>query len=248
MSNNTETVHTNDDKTENEPNNINTSTPIRLFGQFKQNGSSFSNFRQLSSNGDNSSSSPSATTTTTSYFTNTISKISSANNGGFGSSSASLAASLAPLSSNQQLFGATNDAKSTSLAEKEEKEEDDNDDDKEDDDNDEDENNKTTPSLFETAAEYEAKRASTHPAANIQGDTSTGEEHEVTKFQMAGKLYMYSPEQQQFVERGYGILKINECHDPSDWNKLQARLIIFPYDCVRDTSIDTNILVDTDRN
>ncbi|CAF3826917.1 unnamed protein product [Adineta steineri] len=226
MSNNTETVHTNDDKTENEPNNINTSTPIRLFGQFKQNGSSFSNFRQLSSNGDNSSSSPSATTTTTSYFTNTISKISSANNGGFGSSSASLAASLAPLSSNQQLFGATNDTKSTSLAEKEEKEEDDNDDDKEDDDNDEDENNKTTPSLFETAAEYEAKRASTHPAANIQGDTSTGEEHEVTKFQMAGKLYMYSPEQQQFVERGYGILKINECHDPSDWNKLQARLIM----------------------
>ncbi|CAF0836765.1 unnamed protein product [Adineta steineri] len=224
MSNNTETVSTNDDKTENEPNNINTSTPIRLFGQFKQNGSSFSNFRQLSSNGDNSPS-PS-TTTTTSYFANTVSKISSANNGGFGSSSTSLAASLAPLSSNKQLFGATNDAKSTLLAEKEEKEEDDNDDDKEDDDNDEDENNKTTPSLFETAAEYEAKRASTHPAANIQGDTSTGEEHEVTKFQMAGKLYMYSPEQQQFVERGYGILKINECHDPSDWNKLQARLIM----------------------
>jgi len=45
-------------------------------------------------------------------------------------------------------------------------------------------NNKTTPSLFETAAEYEAKRASTHPTANIQGDTSTGEEHEVTKFQV----------------------------------------------------------------
>jgi hypothetical protein len=41
---------------------------------------------------------------------------------------------------------------------------------------------------------------------------------------MAGKLYMYNPEQQQFVERGYGILKINESHDPSDWNKLQARL------------------------
>jgi len=41
---------------------------------------------------------------------------------------------------------------------------------------------------------------------------------------MAGKLFMYNPEQQQFVERGYGILKINESHDPSDWNKLQARL------------------------
>ncbi|CAF4679776.1 unnamed protein product, partial [Rotaria magnacalcarata] len=65
--------------------------------------------------------------------------------------------------------------------------------------------------------EYEAKRASTHPSANIQGDTSTGEEHEVTKFQMAGKLYMYNPEQQQYAERGYGILKINESHDPSDW-------------------------------
>lgn len=41
---------------------------------------------------------------------------------------------------------------------------------------------------------------------------------------MAGKLYMYSPEQQTYVERGIGILKINESHDPSDWNKLQARL------------------------
>lgn len=43
---------------------------------------------------------------------------------------------------------------------------------------------KPTPSLFETAAEYEAKRASAHPIAHIQGDTSTGEEHEVTKFQV----------------------------------------------------------------
>ena len=68
------------------------------------------------------------------------------------------------------------------------------DEDEGDEDEDEDENNKTTPSLFETAAEYEAKRASTHPAANIQGDTSTGEEHEVTKFQVwrfliSNKLY-----------------------------------------------------------
>ncbi|CAF1349597.1 unnamed protein product [Rotaria sordida] len=96
----------------------------------------------------------------------------------------------------------------------------------EDDDDNNDDNNKTIPSLFETAAEYEAKRASTHPIANIQGDTSTGEEHEVTKFQMAGKLFMYHPEQQQYVERGYGILKINESHDPSDWDILHARLIM----------------------
>ena len=40
------------------------------------------------------------------------------------------------------------------------------------------------PSLMEKAAEYEAKRAFTHPSANIQGDTSTGEEHEITKFQV----------------------------------------------------------------
>ena len=41
---------------------------------------------------------------------------------------------------------------------------------------------------------------------------------------MAGKLFMYNGEQQQFVERGYGILKINESHDSSDWDRLQARL------------------------
>jgi hypothetical protein len=35
---------------------------------------------------------------------------------------------------------------------------------------------------------------------------------------------MYNAEQQQFVERGYGILKINEFQDPSDWDRLQARL------------------------
>ncbi|CAF4433850.1 unnamed protein product, partial [Adineta steineri] len=79
-------------------------------------------------------------------------------------------------------------------------------------------------SLLETVAEYEAKRASTDPATAIQGDTSTGEEDEITKFHMAGKLFMYNAEQQQFVERGYGILKINENHDPSDWDRLQARI------------------------
>ena len=47
-----------------------------------------------------------------------------------------------------------------------------------------DDENKDEPSLLEKAAEYEAKRAFTHPSANIQGDTSTGEEHEITKFQV----------------------------------------------------------------
>ena len=100
---------TNDDQTEKESssslfNNVNTSTPTRLFGQFKPNGTGFSNFGQLSSNGDNSS----PTTTTTSYFTSTLSKLSSTNGGfggggGFGSSSSSLSASLAPLSSKYEI-------------------------------------------------------------------------------------------------------------------------------------------------
>jgi len=78
---------------------MNTSTPVRLFGQFKQNGNGFSNFGQLSTNGDNSSSS------TPSYFTSTLSKISTTNgSGGFGSSSTSLAASLAPLTSKYKIM------------------------------------------------------------------------------------------------------------------------------------------------
>jgi len=64
-------------------------------------------------------------------------------------------------------------------------------------DDDEDENDKTAPSLFETAAEYEAKRASTHPSANIQGDTSTGEEHEVTKFQVLKIQKFFFPQQKK---------------------------------------------------
>ncbi|CAF4900571.1 unnamed protein product [Rotaria sp. Silwood1] len=243
MSDNAETVTTNDNKTEKETSpspspssssfdNMNMSTPVRLFGQFKQNGTGFNNFGQLSSNGENASSSTTTTTTTTSYFTSTVSKLSSTISGGFGSSSTSLAASLAPLSSNKTLFGGSSNTTSSVLKndrrnkDDDEEDEDDEEDKEDNDDDDDDDNNKTTPSLFETAAEYEAKRASTHPIVNIQGDTSTGEEHEVTKFQMAGKLYMYHPEQQQYAERGYGILKINESHDPSDWNKLHARLIM----------------------
>lgn len=59
---------------------------------------------------------------------------------------------------------------------------------KDDEANDEEENdekeddNKAT--LLETVAEYEAKRASINPATTIQGDTSTGEENEITKFQV----------------------------------------------------------------
>lgn len=101
--------------------------------------------------------------------------------------------------------------------------------DNDDDDNkkdDNDDNDEDKSSLLENVAEYEAKRASIHPTVTIEGDTSTGEENEITKFQMAGKLFMYNGEQQQFVERGYGILKINESHDPTDWDRLQARLIM----------------------
>ena len=35
---------------------------------------------------------------------------------------------------------------------------------------------------------------------------------------------MYNGEQQQFVERGYGILKINETYDVSNWDVLHARI------------------------
>ena len=55
------------------------------------------------------------------------------------------------------------------------------------------EENQSTASLLEKAAEYEAKRASTHPAAYIQGDTSTGEEHEVTKFQVISTEFIEFP-------------------------------------------------------
>lgn len=103
-----ETVKSNDDQTEKQSsassfNNVNTSTNVRLFGQFKSNGNGFSNFGKLSSNGSDSS--PTTTTnTTTSYFTSTLSQFSSTNTGrGFGSSSTSLAASLAPLTSRYEI-------------------------------------------------------------------------------------------------------------------------------------------------
>ncbi|CAF4695807.1 unnamed protein product, partial [Rotaria magnacalcarata] len=54
---------------------------------------------------------------------------------------------------------------------------------KTDDDEEKDEEDDNKASLLETVAEYEAKRASAHPATTIQGDTSTGEENEITKFQ-----------------------------------------------------------------
>ncbi|CAF2977944.1 unnamed protein product [Rotaria sp. Silwood2] len=234
MSDNAQTTLSSDDPTEKETksdisscsfSDVNTSTSVRLFGQFKQNGSGFNNlsistFGQTTSrekSDDNNSSST--------YFTNTLSKISSTTTSGFGSPSTSLATSLASLGANKPLFGGSSgttpssftDLKTTSTNSLQNKTNDD-------EENDEEEDNKT--SLLETVAEFEAKRASTHATTTIQGDTSTGEENEITKFQMAGKLFMYSGEQQQFVERGYGILKINESHDPSDWDRLQARLIM----------------------
>jgi hypothetical protein len=70
------------------------------------------------------------------------------------------------------------DLKTTStISKKNDEEEEEKDDD---DDDDDDEVEKAT--LLETVAEYEAKRASTHPTTTIQGDTSTGEENEITKF------------------------------------------------------------------
>jgi hypothetical protein len=90
------------------------------------------------------------------------------------------------------LFGESSSFTNIKTNKDDDQEEEEEEDEEEENDND-DENNKTKPSLFETAAEYEAKRAATHPAANIQGDTSTGEEHEVTKFQVyKKKIFFYS--------------------------------------------------------
>jgi len=77
---------------------INTSTSVRLFGQFKQNGFGFNNlstsaFGQITPK-DNTDDKNSTST----YFTNTLSKISSTTTTtGFSSSSTPLAASLASL-------------------------------------------------------------------------------------------------------------------------------------------------------
>ena len=97
--------------------------------------------------------------------------------------------------SSEPLFGESN-----SSTKKEDDVEEDADDENEDEEQDDDEANKSKPSLFETAAEYEAKRATTHPIANIQGDTSTGEEHEVTKFQV-GHCFSSKKEPVLFIER-----------------------------------------------
>lgn len=199
-------------------NDLNTSTPARLFGQFKTNGFGFNNSK------DDEKSSSSG------YFTASLSKFSSSS--GFGSSTSTpLAASLASLGTNKTLFGGSSSTTLSSFTdlkpsvikidEKEKKS-----DENEKKTNEEEEEEEDKSSLLENVAEYEAKRASTHPTVTIEGDTSTGEENEITKFQMAGKLFMYNGEQQQFVERGYGILKINESHDPTDWDRLQARLIM----------------------
>lgn len=74
---------------------VNTSTPVRLFGQFKPNGFGFNNlstFGQITSKDKTDDQNTPST-----YFTNTLSKISSTINTGFGSSATPLAASLASL-------------------------------------------------------------------------------------------------------------------------------------------------------
>ena len=76
---------------------VNTSTPVRLFGQFKPNGFGFNNlspstFGQITSTEKNDDQNSSST-----YFTNSLSKISSTITSGFGSSSTPLAASLVSL-------------------------------------------------------------------------------------------------------------------------------------------------------
>jgi hypothetical protein len=75
-----------------------TSTSVRLFGQFKQNGFGFNNLSTSAAFGqitpkDNSDDKNSTST----YFTSTLSKISSTTTTGFSSSSTPLAASLASL-------------------------------------------------------------------------------------------------------------------------------------------------------
>jgi len=165
---------------------LNTSTSVRLFGQFKANSFSFNNSK------DDDKSSPSG------YFTASLSKFTATS--GFGSSiSTPLAASLASLGTNKPLFGGSssttlssftdlktstvktdddneNEAKKKESTEDEKK--------KEEEDEEEEDNDKDKSSLLENVAEYEAKRASTHPAVTIEGDTSTGEENEITKFQV----------------------------------------------------------------
>lgn len=81
------------------------------------------------------------------------------------------------------MFGATKETKNDDSKDQPSDEEED--EQTGDQDDDDDEQNQSTASLLEKAAEYEAKRASTHPLATIQGDTSTGEENEVTKFQVS---------------------------------------------------------------
>lgn len=198
-----------------------TSTTVRLFGHFKQNTGGFSGFGQSLSKEDSSPSSKS-------YFTSAVSSLSSTSGGGFGGSSTSLAASLAPLSANKELFVAATKTTDEQQAEKDENRQDgDSKEESEESSADENEDNdQSMPSLMEKAAEYQAKQASIHSSTTFHGDTSTGEEHETTSFKMTGKLYMFSPDQQQYIERGYGVLKINEKYDLSDDNNLQARLIM----------------------
>ncbi|CAF0958697.1 unnamed protein product [Didymodactylos carnosus] len=220
----------------------------RLFGQFNGTSSSTSSFGSSSSFG-NLSSKERSTSDNSNFFANALGKLTSnytSGGGGFSSTPSPLQSSLASLGANKPLFG-SQQLTQTSFADVTAKSSlqlspssidqttptNDNFDKRK---------NltfesirehssstvlngelKVPQSLIESAAEYESKRSS--GLTNIQGDTSTGEEDEITKFQMGGKLFVYNSEKQQFTERGYGILKINDRFDEQT-NRYHSRLIM----------------------
>lgn len=86
-------------------------TPVRLFGQFKQNGFGFNNLSSSSPSTFGQTASKDKTDdngTPTTYFTNTLAKISSTITSGFGSSSTPLAASLATLGAKYEFCSQNN--------------------------------------------------------------------------------------------------------------------------------------------
>jgi hypothetical protein len=95
-----ETTSSSNDQTENETKSdldVNTSTPIRLFGQFKPNGFGFNNLSPSIFGQNTFKEKTDDQNSSSTYFTNSLSKLSSTNTTGFGSSSTPLAASLASL-------------------------------------------------------------------------------------------------------------------------------------------------------
>lgn len=164
---------------------LNTSTPVRLFGQFKPNGFGFNSLTPSTFGQANPKEKSDDQNSSSGYFTTNLSKFSSTS--GFGASSTPLAASLASLGANKPLFGGsstTTPSSFTDLKTPTSKNDDDDGDNDQEKEKGEAEEGEEKSSLLDNVAEYEAKRASTHPAVTIEGDTSTGEENEVTKFQV----------------------------------------------------------------